>query len=282
MAKDRRLYAQLTLDFADSHKIAPLSDAAFRAYIRMLLWSRRMLTDGKIPGAMALVFAKPKVLVELTANDPENPSLIKSGDDYWIHDFAEHQTTTAQIDEKAKTNAENGKKGGRPPKRNPTETESVSIGLANGNRTETQSTEYREHSTSNEVEVPRDDVIGLCSLLADLIESNGSLRPTIGKGWLDAARLLLDKDGRDYAAAERLIRWVQADEFWKGNVLSMSTFRTKYDQLRLAANAGLDKRRGGSQPIAKADQNAAEFKRIYGGGNERAGSVPAIDAGIGA
>jgi hypothetical protein len=137
-------------------------------------------------------------------------------------------------------------------------------------------------TTSKEVEIPRADVMGLCTLLADLIEANGSLRPAIGKGWLDAARLLLDKDGREYAAADRLIRWVQADEFWKGNVLSMGTFRTKYDQLRLAANSQLDKRKGNKQPMTKADQNALEFQRIYGGGNDRGRSFPAIDAGFSA
>jgi len=89
----------------------------------------------------------------------------------------------------------------------------------------------------NTIVADRADVESLCTLLADLIESNGSLRPTIGAGWHDAARLLIDKDGRDLESAARLIRWVQADQFWQGNVLSMPKFREKYDQLRLAANA---------------------------------------------
>lgn len=113
MADESRLYAKLTLDFADSHKIAPLSDAAFRAYIRMLLWSRRMLTDGKIPGRMALFFAKPKVLEELSTNDPESPSLRRDGDDFFIHDFAEHQSTKAEIEAQRERNAANGRKGGQ-------------------------------------------------------------------------------------------------------------------------------------------------------------------------
>jgi len=97
-------------------------------------------------------------------------------------------------------------------------------------------TPYSLHLTTSPNDV-RDDVSKLCNLLADLIESNGSLRPTIGTGWNDAARLLIDKDGRDVESATRLIRWVQADQFWQGNVLSMPKFREKYDQLRLAANA---------------------------------------------
>lgn len=113
---DRRLYAQLTLDYADSHKIAPLSDAAFRAHVSMILWSRRMMTDGKIPAAMALVLAgrKPKVLRELTTNDPEAPSLVQDeAGDYWLHDFLDHQSSRAAIEAKQETNRANGARGGR-------------------------------------------------------------------------------------------------------------------------------------------------------------------------
>jgi len=108
----------------------------------------------------------------------------------------------------------------------------------NGTDSACQSTTKQVNTKqSNVIVADRADVEILCSLLADLIESNGSLRPTIGTGWHDAARLLIDKDGRDLESATRLIRWVQADSFWQGNVLSMPKFREKYDQLRLAANA---------------------------------------------
>lgn len=85
----------------------------------------------------------------------------------------------------------------------------------------------------------REDVAALCSLLADLIAANGSKRPTVGTTWHTAARLLLDRDGRPYAEAERLIRWSQADEFWRTNVLSMPKFREQYDRLRLKAGPGV-------------------------------------------
>lgn len=109
---ERRLYAKFTLDYADSHKIAPLSDAAFRAHVRMVLWARRMLTDGKIPGPMAKVFAKPRILQELTTNDPVNPSLVKVGDDYWLHDFTEHQSTKEEVLAQQERNRTNGQAGG--------------------------------------------------------------------------------------------------------------------------------------------------------------------------
>lgn len=95
-----------------------------------------------------------------------------------------------------------------------------------------------EESSSSETpgqEVPRPDVEALCTLLADLIEANGSKRPTITRTWRREARLMLDRDGRDFGKAKALIQWCQADRFWKTNILSMPKFREQYDQLRLKA-----------------------------------------------
>ena len=75
----------------------------------------------------------------------------------------------------------------------------------------------------------------MCVLLRDLVVANGSKAPNIGPGWLTAARLMLVNDGRDPLAAERLMRWCQADSFWRGNIMSMPKFRAKYDELRLHA-----------------------------------------------
>lgn len=79
----------------------------------------------------------------------------------------------------------------------------------------------------------RHDVQILCETLADLIVANGSKKPTIGKSWLDAARLLLDSDERDLQDALSLLKWSQQHDFWKSNILSMPTFRKQYDKLRL-------------------------------------------------
>lgn len=77
------------------------------------------------------------------------------------------------------------------------------------------------------------DATRLCELLADLIERNGSKRPTVSLKWLNEARLLLDKDKRPVEEAVAVLKWSQADSFWKSNILSMPKFREKYDQLRL-------------------------------------------------
>jgi hypothetical protein len=94
----------------------------------------------------------------------------------------------------------------------------------------------------------------LSDLLASLVAENTGKAPTISKAWIDAERLMLDKDGRDRSEAERLIRWTAANEFWRANVLSLPKFREKYDQLLLTA------KRGGS---AKKATTGTRDRSIY-------------------
>ena len=82
---------------------------------------------------------------------------------------------------------------------------------------------------------PSKEAETLCLLLADLIEGNGSKRPAITKAWRIEAERILRLDKRPLDEVEQVLGWCQADEFWRGNILSMPTFRAKYDRLRLAA-----------------------------------------------
>lgn len=83
----------------------------------------------------------------------------------------------------------------------------------------------------------RGDVEFLCTLLADSVESNGARRPNVTKKWRDEARRLLDLDKVPLANAERVLRWSQADPFWRSNILSMPTFRDKFDQLSMKSSS---------------------------------------------
>ena len=81
----------------------------------------------------------------------------------------------------------------------------------------------------------RPDVEHVCTHLADRIEANGCKRPAIGKKWRDAARLMIDRDGRTEQQIMTAIDWCQDNEFWRSNILSMPKLREKYEQLRLQA-----------------------------------------------
>jgi hypothetical protein len=85
------------------------------------------------------------------------------------------------------------------------------------------------------VEPQREDVERLCTHLAEAVVSNGSRRPPVTKAWRNAARLLLDKDGRTEEQVHAAIDWCQQNEFWRAHILSMPKLREKYDQLRLQA-----------------------------------------------
>ena len=77
--------------------------------------------------------------------------------------------------------------------------------------------------------------MSLCLMLADRIEANGSRRPTISTKWLNAARLMVERDGRTVEQITAMIVWSQTNEFWRANVMSMPKLREKYDQMRLQA-----------------------------------------------
>ncbi|OZB88897.1 MAG: hypothetical protein B7X41_05745, partial [Microbacterium sp. 14-71-5] len=105
-----------------------------------------------------------------------------------------------------------------------------------GNRgSEDQGTEDQP-SSSEAAEAPvRPEITRLLDLLDAEIERNGARKPNRTQKNTDAARLLLDRDGKTVEQVEAAIRWCQSDEFWRSNILSMSKLREKYEQLSLAA-----------------------------------------------
>jgi len=101
-----------------------------------------------------------------------------------------------------------------------------------------------------------DDVVRLSQLLAELMVANGHKRPTVGQLWFQAADRMLRLDRRPVAEAEAVLRWSQADEFWQGNILSMSKLREKYDMLRARRNR--DQRESGTDHTAGLRDVTAE------------------------
>lgn len=110
--KDRRLYAKFTLGFPNHAKILILSDAAFRCLVEATLWSREQEKDGFLARRLALAKWSLEALQELCVNDDVNPSLIEREEGWYIHDYAEHQETKADIEARRERNRINGQKGG--------------------------------------------------------------------------------------------------------------------------------------------------------------------------
>jgi hypothetical protein len=80
-----------------------------------------------------------------------------------------------------------------------------------------------------------------CNLLADLIEANGSKRPAVTDKWQSDMERLNRIDERSWEQITKAIEWCQADDFWRGNIMSPAKLRKQYDQLRLAAQRNTSK-----------------------------------------
>lgn len=153
MPRDKRLYMTLPIDFDEHPKILPLTDAAFRAFISMNLYSRRNNLDGVIPGVAARLKWKPRPLAELVDSHPDRPLITFVDDVYVIRDYAEHQETSEVIERRRQTNMANGVRGGRP-KKNPNETGSVFSENPNETEPKAEIEIEKEKTTSKDV-VPR-------------------------------------------------------------------------------------------------------------------------------
>ena len=72
----------------------------------------------------------------------------------------------------------------------------------------------------------------ICKNKPDFLCSESSLT-----SWAKTADLLMVRDGRSYERISALIGWVQGDQFWKCNVLSMDKLRKKFDELEMKARS---------------------------------------------
>ncbi|MGO2520190.1 MAG: hypothetical protein ACTH8F_08710 [Microbacterium sp.] len=121
------------------------------------------------------------------------------------------------------------------------------------------SKEKEELSSAVAVATPRPDVERLLDVLESEVVSNGGKAPARNGKNRDAMRLLLDKDGRSVEQVEAAIRWCQADEFWRANILSASKLREKFDQLRLAAQR---RPSGASRAVERQQHNLSVVARF--------------------
>ncbi|MEV7472253.1 hypothetical protein AB0N33_00885 [Pseudarthrobacter oxydans] len=169
--KDRRLYAKFDIGMDEHAKIMLLSDAAFRALFESTLYSRRQLTDGFLDGRVVARKWGADVALELTSNDPERPSWRKVEGGYEIHDFAEHQTTKADIEAKR----EAGRKGGLAKAKQPA---STSEAPAKHVVDECSSTSLAKTETETETET---------SLFAVPDEEDGTRERPMPKSWAPTA-----------------------------------------------------------------------------------------------
>jgi hypothetical protein len=76
------------------------------------------------------------------------------------------------------------------------------------------------------------------------------ITPAQSRNWERTADRMLRLDGRTPEQVAKLIRWVQQDEFWMANILSMDTLREKFDQLELKRDCSNSNGRNSGKAVA--------------------------------
>jgi hypothetical protein len=240
--------------FYRNAKTAMLSDAATALWLRAATWACDQLTDGFVP---------ERILPMLRRGEGMEQELVDAGlwerldGGFLFHDWLDYQPSADEVEALRQKRSEAGRRGGKLSAKARSRANVEASAQAKPKQTGSKS-EAKFNPVSVSVPVSNTHVldsvadenpeaVSLCKHLADLIEANGSKRPSISKQWKDAARLLLDADHRDPVEAHRLIEWCQHDPFWIPNIMSMPKFRKKYDTLRLQAER--------SNPRSKAQQN---------------------------
>ena len=91
----------------------------------------------------------------------------------------------------------------------------------------------------------RPDVDAVCDAMAASVNRRTGRTPRITAAWRKQARLMIDRDGRSVEEITRIIDWVDGNDFWRANVLSLPKLRQKFDTLRLQAQRPQGRPQGG-------------------------------------
>ena len=120
---------------------------------------------------------------------------------------------------------------------------------------------------------------GLASLLRERILQNNPhakvprASPDHLAPWCREIDLMLRVDGRAPPEIDQVIRWCQADPFWRANILSPRKLREKFDTLwlQMQRNGEVKRERG-----TDSDPRRAELKQIYANAARIAVAVPEV------
>ena len=108
------------------------------------------------------------------------------------------------------------------------------------------------------VEDPRPDVDAVCDAMAASVQRRTGRAPRVTAAWRTQARLMLDRDGRTVEEITRIIDWVEGNDFWRANILSVPKLRQKFDTLRLQSQRPQGRPQGGQVFYDLAEQFAKE------------------------
>lgn len=113
-------YAQIDEHFADHPKVVGLSDPAFRLHLAGILYCSRLLTDGLIDGAEVPRLVRRYRKTSLAELVERNLWIsLMDGAAYEIRDYLDWNPSREVVLRRRQARAENGAKGGRKPRVQP-------------------------------------------------------------------------------------------------------------------------------------------------------------------
>lgn len=254
----------------DHRKARKAGKSAMGVWVLSGSWSMDNETDGFIPADVLSRWGTAADARRLIDAGLWRETTHKGEQGYRFHDWSRFQPSAAVTAAKRAKEAEAGLRGNhkrwhadrgitdpeceycyRVPDGVPDD-DPIGGGESGANRPEPEPDPVPQVSPNGETStalsiVERTEIDALCSHLADRIAEDGSKRPVVTKGWRDAARLMLDKDGRTEQEIHAAIDWCQSHHFWRTNVLSMPKLREKFDQLRKVAASEQQARPGNSR-----------------------------------
>lgn len=230
-------------EYDSNPKMVTVGLAAQGLHARAVCYSRRHLTDGRVPSAWVVgqlasdpvLTAKQQRAVVGLLVEHNAFGAVDSG--YLVHDFLDFQPSREHVESQRKEDRLRKDSGGNPNGK-PPGSKRTPRGRAAQSQSQSPTTEEPNGSSSSKVTDEAATIgaihsAGLCHLLADLMrerDPKAKVAPD-SKAWRDAARLLVEKDERSPEDVERVIRWCQADSFWATNIESTVKLRAKFTQL---------------------------------------------------
>lgn len=253
-----RLFAKFDLDMPDHPKVAPLSDAAFRAFIESILWSRKHLTDGFLASRYVAARWSLEIARELVDSDDTRPLWTEVEGGYQIRDFDQHQDTKAVVEKRSQDAKRAGQAGGRAKAANTKRAASKSLSAPlSENLPETETETHIDMSdasrpTSVAAMKQRQDITEILDYLDARLEAIDWKKPARNKTNLTAVRLLIDRDGYTLDQIRAVIDYGTSG-WWEGQIRSADKLREKFETLLAQMRT---QNRNRQQPAAAVNQAA--------------------------
>lgn len=91
----------------------------------------------------------------------------------------------------------------------------------------------------------------------EILKLNPSHKKPNLKKWAEDVRKMREIDKLEYSEMAQVWMWVRNDSFWQTNVLSISKFREKYDQLKMKSNQRSNNYEGNGRTTTTRPDNSA-------------------------